>query len=260
MRTKQNALLAGVAALALLAGTAVASAQQSPQAHTGAAGMSAPAGTQAKPGGPGPEQHAQTTAKPAASGPANARGAAASNGNGQTVKPPAMAERNGVKGNREPARSARIDRGKMSRTAAKTERNRPEHFGANSKLERNRTSAEIRQKRTTHTAQRNEKTLRGLQGNASVPMQGSHVNLTADQRTRIRDSVIDARGAPRAGHVDFDVRVGTLVPRRDIHVVRVPRTLVEIDPAWRGFLYFVVGDEVVIVNPHDMRIVAVLTA
>jgi uncharacterized protein Smg (DUF494 family) len=35
---------------------------------------------------------------------------------------------------------------------------------------------------------------------------------------------------------------------------------VQIDPAWRGFLYFVHEDEVVIVNPRDMRIVAVLPA
>jgi hypothetical protein len=35
---------------------------------------------------------------------------------------------------------------------------------------------------------------------------------------------------------------------------------VQIDPAWRGFLYFVYEDEVVIVNPRDMRIVAVLPA
>ena len=76
----------------------------------------------------------------------------------------------------------------------------------------------------------------------------------------IRDTVIDARNAPRAGHVDFNIRVGTLVPRREIHVIPVPRTLAEIDPVWRGYLYFVVRDEVVIVNPRDMKIVAVLPA
>ena len=43
-----------------------------------------------------------------------------------------------------------------------------------------------------------------------------------------------------------------------IHVVRVPETLVRIDPRWHGYLYFVVADQVVIVNPRDMRIVAVL--
>ena len=50
------------------------------------------------------------------------------------------------------------------------------------------------------------------------------------------------------------------MPRREIHVIPVPRTLVEIDPVWRGYFYFVARDEVIIVNPRDMRIVAVLPA
>ncbi|HUI12665.1 MAG TPA: DUF1236 domain-containing protein [Xanthobacteraceae bacterium] len=110
------------------------------------------------------------------------------------------------------------------------------------------------------TAERSERNghLKGLQGNASIPMQGSHVNLSSEQRTRIRDTVIDARNAPRVGHVDFDIRVGTLVPRERVHVVRVPETLVRIEPQWRGYDYFVVEDQVIIVNPRDMRIVAVL--
>ena len=85
-----------------------------------------------------------------------------------------------------------------------------------------------------------------------------HVNLTSEQRTRIRDTVIDARGAPRVDNVDFNLNVGTVVPRERVHVVRVPETLVRIDRQWRGYDYFIVGDQVVIVDPHDMRIVAVL--
>ncbi len=60
------------------------------------------------------------------------------------------------------------------------------------------------------------------------------------------------------GHVDFDVRVGTIIHRRDVDIVPVPETLVRVEPEWRGYLYFVYEDEVVIVNPHDMRIVAVV--
>jgi hypothetical protein len=32
------------------------------------------------------------------------------------------------------------------------------------------------------------------------------------------------------------------------------------EPRWRGYLYFVYADEIVVVSPRDMRIVAVLTA
>jgi uncharacterized protein Smg (DUF494 family) len=61
-------------------------------------------------------------------------------------------------------------------------------------------------------------------------------------------------------NVDFDVTVGTVIPRGRIHVVPVPETLVRIEPEWRGFLYFVYEDEVVVVNPRDMKIVAVIPA
>ena len=52
--------------------------------------------------------------------------------------------------------------------------------------------------------------------------------------------------------------VGTTIPGGYLHLVRVPETLVRIDPGWRGFFYFVYNDEIVIVDPHDMRIVEVL--
>jgi hypothetical protein len=98
---------------------------------------------------------------------------------------------------------------------------------------------------------------RGLQGNASGQMQGQH-QLSEEQRTQIRRTVIDARGAPRVGHVDFDVSVGTTIPRGRVHIAPIPETLVQIDSGWSGFLYFVYEDEVVIVDPHDMTIVAIL--
>ena len=98
---------------------------------------------------------------------------------------------------------------------------------------------------------------RGLQGNASGQVKGQH-QLSDEQRTRIRQTIIDARGAPRIGHADFDVRVGTRIPRGRIHLIAVPEALVQIDPEWQDFLYFVYEDEIVVVDPNDMEIVAVL--
>ena len=51
--------------------------------------------------------------------------------------------------------------------------------------------------------------------------------------------------------------VGTVVPRT-VRLVAVPATLIEIHPAWRGYMYFVDGDEIIIVEPGTLRIVAVL--
>jgi len=260
MRTKQNTLLAGVAALALVAGTGLALAQQSPQ--NGATGVKEQSGMPAQTAKPnaaaGSEQHAQTGTKGAKTG-----GTAALNTKGEQAKQPSMAK-------------AKMGAKKMQQMGEnKAAQTRPERLGANAKTGRNRSTARNEHERRGHistaerkergrinTAQRNEHNgnLKGLQGNAAIPMQGSHVSLTPEQRSRVRDTVIDARGAPKVGHVNFNVRVGTLVPRSRVHVIPVPETLVQIDPGWRGFLYFIVRDEVVIVNPRDMRIVAVLPA
>ncbi len=274
MRKKQNTLLAGVAALALIAGAGVASAQQSPQGKTGSPGMSdqsAMHSQAAKPNaGAGMEQHAQTGLATGAKTVTKTGGAAALNAKGTNHPSVAQKGSENAKGQKS---AQEINRNKMGSRASKTAESRPEHLGANAKIEHNRPTArnehegrghmrtaEHNERSRMNTAERNQRNLKGLQGNTSIPMQGSHVSLTSEQRTKIRETVIDARNAPRVGHVDFNIRVGTLVPRRKIRVIPVPRTLVEIDPAWRGHLYFVVRDEVVIVNPRDMRIVAVLPA
>jgi hypothetical protein len=57
--------------------------------------------------------------------------------------------------------------------------------------------------------------------------------------------------------INFSINVGTVVPR-SVKLVAVPPTLVEIRPAWRGYLYFVIADEIIIVEPRTLKIVAVL--
>jgi hypothetical protein len=43
-----------------------------------------------------------------------------------------------------------------------------------------------------------------------------------------------------------------------VRVVAVPDVLVRIHPAWRGYRYFVYNDEIIIVEPRTLKIVAVL--
>ena len=88
---------------------------------------------------------------------------------------------------------------------------------------------------------------------------GVSVNLSQEQRTRIHEVIVKERSAPRVNSVDFALSVGTPVPR-SVRLVAVPSTLIEIEPRWRGFEYFLVGDEIVIVDPRRMEIVAVIPA
>jgi hypothetical protein len=96
------------------------------------------------------------------------------------------------------------------------------------------------------------------QGGREGGQSGSSVNFTSEQRTRIRQTVIQGGNAPRVSNVNFSLRVGTVVPQT-VRVVEVPTVLVEVHPAWRGHYYFVVGDQIIIVdrNHHIIAVVDV---
>jgi Protein of unknown function (DUF1236) len=83
------------------------------------------------------------------------------------------------------------------------------------------------------------------------------VNLTTEQRTKIRETVLAGSNAPRVSNVTFALNVGTVIPRT-VKVVDVPEPLIEIHPEWRGFRYFVYNDEIIVVEPDSLRIVAVV--
>ena len=102
------------------------------------------------------------------------------------------------------------------------------------------------------------------QNNARPNVQGENrtdaagrVTLNEEQRTKIQQTVLSSRDAPRVDRVNFRIDVGVEVPR-EIRVAEVPGTLIEIYPEWRGHQYFVVQDEIVIVDPNSHRIVAVI--
>ena len=97
----------------------------------------------------------------------------------------------------------------------------------------------------------------GTKSGATVGAAGAGaVNLTTEQRSTIRSTVLTAN-APRATNINFSISVGTVVPS-SVRVVEVPDTIVRIRPAWKGYRYFVYNDEIIIVEPRALKIVAVL--
>jgi hypothetical protein len=283
MKFQRNTLLAGIAALALVAGTGIASAQDSSKGES-SHGVAPHATQQMNPGGTGQSnQGAQTQER----GSMSKQGQRTEDSSHATKGEKAMTgENRGQKeeqnrsaqtkekkgtttGNTESqAGKAAQDRDRNKNATENEQLNRSntaqdrDHMGGKNASERNRggnTAAE-QQNRTgggTNTSvQRDRSNTEGLQGNAT----GMNVQLNEKQRNEIRTTVINEHGAPRVSHVDFDVTVGTVIPRDKIHVVPVPETLVRIEPEWRGFLYFVYEDEVVIVDPNNMRIIAVVPA
>jgi hypothetical protein len=106
----------------------------------------------------------------------------------------------------------------------------------------------------TQQAPANSAAQGGGQSNTSAS-----VNLTTEQKTKIRTTVLQSSNAPKVSRsqINFNIRVGTVVPR-SVRFVEVPPALVEVHPQWRGHRYFVVDDEIIIVDARTLQIVAIL--
>lgn len=82
------------------------------------------------------------------------------------------------------------------------------------------------------------------------------VNISDQQRTRVSQSISRAE-VQAINNVNFSLTVGTSVPR-DIRLQTLPSEVVEVVPQYRGYSFFVVRDEIVIVEPSSLKIVTVL--
>jgi Protein of unknown function (DUF1236) len=59
--------------------------------------------------------------------------------------------------------------------------------------------------------------------------------------------------------VQFSITVGEAVPRT-VHRYRFPVSIVEYAPQYRDYEYILVGDQILVVDPRTLRIVAVIPA
>jgi hypothetical protein len=86
---------------------------------------------------------------------------------------------------------------------------------------------------------------------------GASVQLSQDQRSRIGTVIGKSSSARVTTNVNFNVSVGTRVPR-DVHFAVLPADVVEIVPQYEGYDYVVVGEQILIIDPTDMEIVAII--
>ena len=82
--------------------------------------------------------------------------------------------------------------------------------------------------------------------------------LTSEQRTTVRTS-ISKQGIKPVTNVNFSISVGTRVPR-GVGFHPLPVEIVTIYPDYRGYEFILVGDQIIVVNPRTLEIVAVLEA
>jgi hypothetical protein len=85
------------------------------------------------------------------------------------------------------------------------------------------------------------------------------VKLSQDQRTRIQHIIVGNNNVARVDHPNFSVTVGAAIPRT-VHVTVLPEDIVAIVPEYRGFDYVLVGDQILIIDPHTLEIVEIIPA
>jgi hypothetical protein len=100
--------------------------------------------------------------------------------------------------------------------------------------------------------QKERVTQQGSQGSAKS------VQLSSQQRTKIHATLANQK-VERISNANFTIRVGERVPRT-VRFYPLPIEIVEFVPEYRGYDYIIVGDEILIIDPNTLEIVAVLPA
>jgi Protein of unknown function (DUF1236) len=237
----RNKLLATVAMTALIGCTSFAVAQN---AGTQGGAMQSQGGQQHQMGNPG------ATGSPGGAMTSPSGGSAQTEPSTSTPKTPGEQGKSFSQQERNvpptPQRGAQEKRGPQDQRGAQNE---PSRAGANGTQERAGQDQD-RGKAVQGQAQQN-----GTSGRAG----GASVQLSQDQRTKIKDIVVRDHNVARVNNADFNVSVGVTVPRT-VHVAVLPAEVVTIVPEYRGFDYVVVGDQLLIIDPNTMEIVAILPA
>jgi hypothetical protein len=87
---------------------------------------------------------------------------------------------------------------------------------------------------------------------------GAGAKLSTEQRTKIT-TVIKGEHVQPLANVNFSISVGSRVPRT-VSFHPLPAEVVTYYPEWRGYEFILVGDQIVVINPRTLEIVAVIEA
>ena len=97
-----------------------------------------------------------------------------------------------------------------------------------------------------------------IAGTGFANAQGADGKLSTEQRTKIT-TVIRSQNVQPVTNVNFSISVGTRVPR-NVGFHPLPAEIVTVYPDWRGYEFFLVSDQIIVVNPRTLEIVAVIDA
>jgi hypothetical protein len=246
-----NRFLMSVAAIALIAGAGAANAQGMNRESGGAAMQhGAPSGTAATPAGHDSAQPSggSSEMKSEQSAPGAAKGQRAEeSAPGQKSK--GMSSQNETKGNETKGgkdMKAETREGQSGNMKAETREGRDNKMNAEGREDRN--------------SKMNAETKTGTdRSQVTTGQAGAGAKLSTEQRTKITTVIRSEHVAP-SNNVNFSIAVGTRVPRESVTFRPLPAEVVTIYPEWRGYEFFLVRDQIIVVDPRTLEIVAVLDA
>jgi hypothetical protein len=121
------------------------------------------------------------------------------------------------------------------------------------------TTGQAPDKATTSTPQNAQAPSKGGAPNAAAERgskSDTSVALSSEQHVKIRE-MLRGENNERLTNVSFSISVGQAIPQT-VHLYGLPARIVEYVPQYQGYDYFLVGDEILIVDPATLRIVAVI--
>jgi len=258
-----NRFMVSVAALALIAGTGLANAQQGTkggEAGGNATQHSAPADTSAAPS----RSDSSGAAKSESSEKGGMKSTQSEHEKGgmkstqSEQKSPSAMKKESAQGTKEKSGAATNQRAEEKSGNMKSEgRERDNNMKAEGRdRDRDNMKAEGRDSKSGTNAAETKSTTERSQTTGQA---GAGAKLTTEQRTKITTVIHNERVAP-VTNVNFSISVGTRVPREGITLHRLPSEVVTIYPEWRSYEYIVVRSQIIVIDPGTYEIVAILDA
>ncbi|HEX3115823.1 MAG TPA: DUF1236 domain-containing protein [Bradyrhizobium sp.] len=264
-----NRFMMSVAAVALIAGTGFASAQGTMGREGSSAGstaqQSAPSAGTSSHEATKPSSGMKSTQSEQKSPTAGKNERAEDNLQGQKSKN-MSSDNDRTKGGKEMKAEGREDR---NATKAEGREDRSKGMKAEGREDRNGMKAEGREDRSKGMKAEGREDRNGMKAEGredrnetrsqtTTGQAGAGAKLSTEQRTKITSVIREQHVAP-INNVNFSISVGTRVPR-EVSFHPLPAQIVTIYPEWRGYEYFLVRDQIVVVDPRTLEIVAVLEA
>jgi hypothetical protein len=225
--TMRNTLLVTVAATALIAGAGLAAAQGTGETRE------APGATTQQPKAPGGKMDQQPNSVPQKSPAPNA----------QAPMKPAPTAQAPVKETPTPTAQAPMKEKPAEKTAQAPAAAKPQAAEPGGAAQ---TTPEAPNSRMAPSTARDE------------TKSGPPAALSSEQHAKIRDT-LRVEKSERLTSVPFSHKVGEAIPGT-VHLYALPVSIMEYAPQYRGYEYILVGDEILIVDPRTLRIVAVIDA